>query len=176
MLGWLKEAIEVIGVYVNAFNDIVVVCQEGFYWYHDDIEKHVAYTAIKSVERPAEDHKRELTVQLYDSEAPLLLPVLHDTEDFADIDVMYEFLWHAIHVTPPRMKLTEIDSRDDFVYFLKQPSISTAGFANLASWLEGGEPCVVWLESVGIESRTLDDPNVWKLMALLLLRFPEIAY
>lgn len=73
------------------------------------------------------------------------------------------------------MDIQNIQSKADLIYFLRQPSVQSAGFEELACWLESGGPNPSWLSPLEIAPQTLNDPSVWRLFALMLLRTPKAA-
>lgn len=175
MLEWLNKDKDVFGVYMNSADNYLVICEDRIHWYNGDVRTQIDYKRIESVALPESEEEPYLKLNLRPSNEVLMLPVLNATEGVADFSDMYEFLLYSIRVPEPTIAIHDVQSLADFVAFLRQPGISNVGFANLTSSLERGLLNETWLESLEIERDALDDPNVWKLMAAVLLRHPECA-
>jgi len=175
MLGWLEDRESILGVYLNAEDDYLVICENGLHWYNGEAKSYLDYKSIVSVALPSNEEERYLRLVLRPNHKVSMLPVLHETEDYPDLPDMYEFLSYTIRSPIGKINVQDIRSRDDFISFLRQPDINTGGFASLASWLEEGAPNSSWLDTLKIAPETLEDPSVWRLLALVFLRFPECA-
>lgn len=177
MLGWLSNKDLLIGVYINTPDDCLVVCKKEIHWCHGDAITTIEHRKILSVELPTEDEQRYVKVVLRPKDSVVLLPVQHDTEGIPDYIDMYEYLSFLVRAKAGKkvvkMNIQDIKSREDFIFYLRQDKVRTPGFEELARWLERGDPKPAWLESVNIAPHVLQDESVWRLLALVLLRFPN---
>jgi len=173
MLGWLEDKDSLFGVYFNAQDDNLLICAQGIYWLSGEARTYIDYKSIDSLELPEEDDDPYLKIVLRPCDSLVMLPVLHSTEDYADVFNVYEFLSFFAKPRVTKMDIQDIQSREDLISFLRQPNVKTEGYAKLASWLERGDPKPSWLESLNIAPEVLQDASVWRLIALILLRLPE---
>jgi hypothetical protein len=173
MLGWLDDKDSLFGVYFNAQDDNLLICTQGIYWLSGETNTYIDYKSIDSLELPEEDDDPYLKIVLRPRDSLVMLPVLHSTEDCADVFNLYEFISFFAKPRFTKMDIQDIQSREDLILFLRQPNVKTEGYAELASWLERGDPKPSWLESLNIAPELLQDPSVWRLIALILLRLPE---
>jgi hypothetical protein len=175
MLNWIPEGARAIGVYVNASDNYLVVCEEQIYWFDGAARINIEYASISAVNLPRDEDDPYLELILRRPNETLMLPVLHKTEDVDDFEIMWEFLWHVIRSPHARMKIGDINSTKDFVSFLREPGIANNSFEALASWIERGALNDVWLEAFGIDSKACEDASTWRLLASILTRFPELS-
>ena len=172
MLDWLEETDEVIGVYLNAEDDYLVLCENGIHWHSATNKSYVDYKSMLAVDLPEGQNERYVRIVLRPHEEEVNLPVLHETEDFADVYDLYEFLHFTLSEPALKMEIREIKTKDDLIYFLRQPNVRNNGLCDLATWLEQGAPKPSWLDALEISHGALQDTSVLRLMALILLRFP----
>jgi hypothetical protein len=170
MLGWLDDKDSLFGVYFNAQDDNLLICNQGIYWLSGETKTYIDFKSIDSLELPEEDEDPYLKIVLRPRDSLVMLPVLHSTEDYADVFNLYEFISFFAKPRFTKMDIQDIQSREDLILFLRQPNVKTEGYAELASWLERGDPKPSWLESLNIAPEVLQDPSVWRLIALILLR------
>jgi hypothetical protein len=175
MRGWLNEEDSVLGIYFNAPDDYLVVCNDGIYWHDGDAQTYIEYRLLTSVELPTSNDDPYLRLVLHPNHKVVMLPVLHETEDFPDFVDMYEFLSLSIRSPAPIIDIEEVQSKSDFISFLRHPRVRSENFERLAVWLEGGAPLASWLSPLGIAPEIVEDASVWRLIALILLKFPESA-
>lgn len=183
MLDWLEDKRSVFGIYLNAQDDYLVVCEQGIHWYDGEAKTHIEFKSIESVELPQRDDDPYLKLVLRPNQSVVMLPVLHHTEDYPDFVAMYEYIACCIKpraveidvmkTDARKMDIQNIESREDFVVFLRQASLGAGEFNEMANWFEHGGPKPPWLEALKIEPEVLQNPSVWRLLALILLRFPD---
>lgn len=183
MLDWLEDKSGVLGMYLNAQDDYLIICEEGLHWHDGEARTYIEFKSIQSVELPKDDNDPYLKLILRPNNSVVMLPVLHHTEDYPDFVHMYEYIVCCIRpqvlntrgakTDIAKMDIQNIESREDFVFFLRQSNASTGAFSELATWLERGGPKPSWLDALKIDPEVLQNPSVWRLLALILLKFPE---
>jgi len=174
MLSWFGEKDKIIGVYVNAEDDFLVLGERSIGRYIGKAKTSVEYRNIHLVEELKDTEELNVKLILRPKGKIVTLPVLHSTEDYPDYFVIREYLSFCIE--PQRavkMNIQDIQSKEDLIYFLRQPNVSNEGFEDLANWLQKGEPKPSWLGPLNIAPEVLADPSVWRLIALMLLRAPD---
>jgi len=175
MLTWFDEKDKVLGVYINAEDDYLVLGERSICWYDGEAKTYVEYQTIHLVEEPKDIEDPYLRLILRPKGKVVMLPVLHCTEDFPDYVAIRDYLSFCTEERGVKMNIQEIQSKEDLVYFLRQPNVKSEGFEDLANWLQRGEPKPSWLGPLNIAPEVLADPSVWRLIALMLLRAPEAA-
>jgi hypothetical protein len=175
MLEWLDDNDEILGLYMNEENDYFVLCENGLHWYANETQKYIAYNSLVSVELPRGEDDRFLKLVLRPYDEVVLLPVLHETEGSADMYYLYDFLTLSMITPILKMEVREIETKEDLVYFLRQPNVTNTAVAELATWLEQGAPKHSWLDALEIDAKVVQNPSALRLIALLVLRFPSFA-
>lgn len=175
MLSWCDVKDKVLGCYINAEDDLLVIGRLGLYWYDGAAITSIEYKFIDSVEAPANAEDPYIRLTLRPKGKVVLLPVLNSTEGFPDYVDICEYLSFCSEPKARKMDIQDIQSKNDLIYFLRQPTVQTAGFEELAGWLESGGLKPSWLSPFNINPNILSDANVWKLFALMLVRTPQAA-
>lgn len=175
MLDWLEQKESLVGVYINAEDNYLAVCKEGIHLYDGDAKVYAGFDNIASVELPDTEDDRYLKLVLRAKKNVLMLPVWHETEDVLDLFHLYDFILFTLKTPAAKRDIRNINSKNDLIDYLRQPSVATESLIDLAAWLEDGSPQVSWLEALKIEQSVWQDPNALRLLALIFTRFPNAA-
>lgn len=174
MLDWLDQKESLIGVYMNADDNYLVLLQQGIHCFDGDAKTYIGFDTIESVELPATEDDRYLKLILRSKSNAYMLPVWHDTEEVPDLILLYDLIHFALQ-TPAAaaVDLRDISSKADLIRYIRQPSVTSEGLSELAAWLEGGAPDSSWLAALKIDPIVWQDSDALKLMALIFTRFPN---
>lgn len=175
MLDWVDQKESIIGVYINAQDNYLVICKEGIHYYDGEAKAYIGFNTTVSVELPNTEDDRYLRLILRPGKQVFMLPVWHATEDVLDLFHMYDFIRLTLKTPAAKRDIRTISSKDDLIDYLRQPSVTTEGLTDLAAWLEDGSPRSSWLETLKIDPTVWQDPNALRLMALIFTRFPNCA-
>jgi len=175
MLDWIDQKESVVGVYINAEDNYLVVCNEGIHCYDGESRTYLGFDTLASVELPIDDDDRYLKLVVRPKNTVVMLPVWHDTEDVPDLYNMYDFIHFTLESPVAKIDIRNISSKRDLIAYLRQPSVTTDGLSDLATWLEEGSPKSSWLDTLKIEPTVWQDSNALRLMALVFTRFPNTA-
>jgi hypothetical protein len=172
---------QLIGVYINTQDDYVLITNFGVRWSHQGVELFLPYKSIKDVE-PTQDENgsSQLQLTLRDQEIQML-PVLNATEDLPDIDSMHDFLSAVIAIdavveddpTAPSLTPGDVSSRQQLTEVLSYYSFKCAPdkrtyLLSIMQGLDDNYPPRWLLRELGVDENILDNPDLWRLLALLL--------
>jgi hypothetical protein len=172
---------QLIGVYINTPEDYILLTSLGLRWLHQGVELFLPYESIQDVE-PSQDAKGSSQLKLtLDDQQIRMLPVLNATEDFPDVVCMHDFLSAVIAIdaisgtdpTAPSLTPGDVSSRQQLTEVLRYYSFKCkpdkrAYLLSMMQGLEDGYPPRWLLKELGVDENIIDNPDLWRLLALVL--------
>jgi hypothetical protein len=172
---------QLIGVYINTHEDYILITNIGLRWSHQGAELFLSYESIKEVEPNQDDiGDLQLRLTLHDQKIQVL-PVLNATEDVPDMESMHDFLSAVIAIdaisandpTAPSLTPGDVSSRQQLTEVLRYYSFKCKPdkrtyLMSMMQGLDDGYPPRWLMRELGIDENMLDNPDLWRLLALLL--------
>lgn len=162
-------------MYINDANDYILFTWFGLRWVSGVVVQLIPFDSIVSIELPPnEDEDRVLKLILHDGKI-VLLPVVNDTDDQADFYLVRDVLTSIIywpHESTNTEQIHNIQSRIDLADFIDLETQSSWRSPK-SSALRRGFPKPWLLEHFSIGADLLERPDLWRLLALLLVDHPD---
>lgn len=161
-----------MGVYVNSPNDLIAFCEREFHWVKNGLQRSIRYDFVESVRISDHPYDLELELRLGNGDV-ILIPVSNETEDVPDIYAVHDFLVSAIywpHSSSNPEQIAKIESREELIKFLLEQEEGWHRYGTIINALSSGFPERSQLRFFNLDEKLLDQPEVWRLLAVFLCK------
>ena len=168
---FLNEGESLHGLYMNSADDFVLFTDQGVHRIKGAKVRTILYAGIREVDLPKDPDQRALYIHMRNGDT-FLLPISNDTEEYPDFYAVRNFLValiYAPHYSENPEDIELICNRDDLEQFLDRQG-SWDRYRDLTSALIEGFPEPWLLDLFKIDPKLLEQPDVWRLLALFLSR------
>lgn len=169
---FLSEDEHLFGLYMNNEEDFVLITDRNIHRVKGEKVRTIAYDGIREVDLPKDPDQRALYIHMRNGDT-FLLPIGNETQEVPDFYTFRDFLLaiiYAPHSSNNPEAIEQIENRADLVEFLRSQGYGS-GYEDLISCLEiYGFPEPWLLDLFNIDRKLLEQPDVWRLLALFLCR------
>lgn len=162
----LAEDEQVIGMYINEHDHLVMLTYTAIYWLRNEVLKQIDYDSIAWI--TVSDTEDSLEIELQ-NHIKLTLPILNHTDETPDVYCLRDFLMKVIFYpsySENLEQINEINSRADLSNFLHNAEWTK--FDRVAAALRSGFPKDWQLRRFNIDPSKIDSPDIWRLLAVFL--------
>jgi|GEM_PF-4126636 hypothetical protein len=174
----LGERERLYGVYINNHEDYIFVSDQAVHRIKGEKIRTIRYEDMREVDLPKDPEQRALYVHLKGGDT-FLLPIANETEEEQDFYAFRNFLVAVMHQPHYSVNPEEIERIQDGAglqeFLEKQGSWEWELYKDITTGLRDGFPEPWQLDLFKIDRELLENPGVWRLLALFLCRSCEEA-
>ncbi len=169
---FLSENERLYGLYMNNEEDFVLITDQSVHRIKGEKARTIGYDGIREVDLPKDPDQRALYIHMRNGDT-FLLPIGNETHEVPDFYAFRDFLVaviYAPHYSNSPEAIERINNRADLIAFIGAQD-DEGGYEDLIRALDHfGFPEPWLLDLFKIDRQLLEQPDVWRLLALFLCR------